>query len=103
MMLSMTNRIKVTDHFLRRWKDRVDNWDCEERAEEFYGKPRHKISDPEWIEMVRAAGIDATIWKMDIRDRLGFVPVSGQIVVGCWIVLTRNGKAVTIKPMEPSR
>ena len=99
----LTDRIKISDHFLRRWKDRVENLDCEEKAEAFYGKPRDRITDDEWMNFVVGSGVNTTGWKIKIRETIGAVPYSGRVVVGCWEVITRRGVAITVKWVEGGR
>ena len=99
-MSAILDQVLITDHFLRRWYDRVENLDIEEQAEEYFGRPREQIGDGEWIFFVQSRGICTTSWKKHVRRTIGVAPYTGRIVVGCWVVITKNGKAVTVKPAE---
>lgn len=90
--------LHITDHFLRRWMERVMGIDVDELMSAHYGRPSRRYTDAQFIQMLRQQGFPTAALKSSISTQIGAAPLTGQFSFGDLVIRTEQGRAVTIKP-----
>lgn len=94
----IVERLYITDHFLRRWLERIEGLDIDGAMSEFYGRPSRRYTAQQMLIMLRHQNIQIDRLRERVAGLVGPAPRSGTIRYGEFVVLSKDGRAVTIKP-----
>jgi len=99
----IVDRLKITNHFLRRWMERAWDIDTDALCKAHFGRPAKRIDDGQFIEMLRQNDCDPEAMKQEAARIIGRAPLNGQFQCGPWSVRTKNGWAITLLDVTKSR